>query len=310
MSTDIRELMLAGAHFGHRVRFSNPKMKPFIYGKYHSTHIINLDHTLEALARATDYLKSVAESNGKILYVCTKGAATEAIQEEAQTVGMPYVNKRWLGGILTNFKTTRNSVERLEKVEAEIADGALKNMTKKEGIKLLLTKDKLEKAIGGIREMTELPDALFIIDAGWHKGAVREANKLGIPVVAVVDTNHSPDDIDYVIPGNDDSREAIRIYLREATAAIATGKKTWEANLLAETQSAAMYADQAGAAAARQADQTAAMPPHQKLVQPNLHGKKSASAVVVEEKPQRPLPERRAAKPAKPAPSPSQGEQE
>lgn len=234
MNTNVRELMLAGAHFGHRVRFSNPKMGPFIYGKYRSTHIINLDQTLEAMMRAAEYLKSVAESNGKILYVCTKPAASDAIAEEAKSVGMPYVNRRWLGGILTNFKTTRNSVERLETIEAQIAEGALKNMTKKEGIKLMLMKDKLERAIGGIREMNELPDALFIVDAGWHKGAAREANKLGIPVVAVVDTNHSPDNIDYVIPGNDDSREAITIYIREMTAAICSGSAAWEKNLVSE----------------------------------------------------------------------------
>ena len=237
MTTGVRELMLAGAHFGHRVRFSNPKMTPYIYGKYRSTHIINLDYTVEALARAVDFLKSVAESDGKILYVCTKQAG-ETIAEEAASVGMPFVNRRWLGGILTNFKTTRNSVDRLEKVEEQIAAGALKNMTKKEGIRLLLMQEKLEKAIGGIRNMSELPDALFIVDAGWHKGAVREANKLGIPVVAVVDTNHSPENIDYVIPGNDDSREAIAIYVREITAAIAAGKAAWEANIIAEISSA------------------------------------------------------------------------
>lgn len=233
MNTSVRELMLAGAHFGHRVRFSNPKMSPFIYGKYRSTHIIDLDQTVDAMRVAADHLKAVAESGGRILYVCTKTAAADAIEEEAKSVGMPYVNRRWLGGILTNFKTTRKSVERLDAVEARIAEGALKSMTKKEGIKLLLMKEKLERAIGGIRDMVELPDALFVVDAGWHKGAVRESNKLGIPVAAVVDTNHSPEDVDYVIPGNDDSREAIAIYLREMTEAVAAGKKAWEENLVA-----------------------------------------------------------------------------
>lgn len=233
MTISVRDLMLAGAHFGHRVRFSNPKMSPYIYGKYRSTHIINLDHTVEALERAAEFLKSVAESDGKVLYVCTK-QASETIEEEAKSVGMPFVNRRWLGGILTNFKTTRNSVDRLEKIEQSIAEGALKNMTKKEGLRLLLMQEKLERAIGGIRTMNELPDALFIVDAGWHKGAVREANKLGIPIAAVVDTNHSPENIDYVIPGNDDSREAVAIYVREMTAAIAAGKAAWEANLVAE----------------------------------------------------------------------------
>lgn len=238
MSTNARELMLAGAHFGHRVCFSNPKMGPYLYGKYRSTHIINLDYTVEALARAVDYLKSVVSSDGKVLYVCTKSAAVFPIEESAKSVGMPYVNRRWLGGILTNFKTTRNSVTRLENIEQEIAEGALKNMTKKEGIKLLSLKDKLERAIGGIRDMTDLPDALFVVDAGMHKGAVREAKKLGIPVIAVVDTNNSPEDIDYVIPGNDDSREAIAIYLREITAAIADGKAEKEARMIAEVKAA------------------------------------------------------------------------
>lgn len=234
MNTNVRELMLAGAHFGHRVRFSNPKMAPYIYGKFRSTHIINLDHTVRALAEAAGYLKSVAESGGRVLYVCTKPASAEIVEQEARSVGMPYVNRRWLGGILTNFKTTRKSVERLDTLEADIAADALKSMTKKEGMKTLALKDKLQKAIGGVRDMADFPDVLFVVDAGWHKGALREANKLGIPIVAVVDTNHSPDDIDYVIPGNDDSREAIAIYVREMTAAIAAGKAAWEKNLVAD----------------------------------------------------------------------------
>lgn len=245
MNTSVRELMLAGAHFGHRVRFSNPKMSPYIYGKYRSTHIINLDLTVHAIGAAAEFLKSVTASNGKVLYVGTKPSSVETIEEEAKKADMPYVNRRWLGGILTNFNTTRNSVLRLEKVEGQINEGALKNMTKKEGIKLLSVKDKLEKAIGGIRTMTDLPDALFIVDAGWHKGAVREANKLGIPVVAVVDTNHSPEKIDYVIPGNDDSREAVAIYVREMTAAIEDGKREWEKNLVADVKAAKQDGDEA-----------------------------------------------------------------
>ena len=260
MNTSVRELMLAGAHFGHRVRFSNPKMGPYIYGKYRSTHIINLDLTVQAITTAAAYLKSVAAAGGKVLYVGTKPSSAETVEEEAIKAGMPYVNRRWLGGILTNFNTTRNSVKRLQKVEEQIDGGALKNMTKKEGIKLLSVKDKLEKAIGGIREMSSLPDVLFIVDAGWHKGAVREANKLGIPVVAVVDTNHSPDNIDYVIPGNDDSREAVAIYVREMSAAIEAGKDEWERAQVAEIKAAAenAAADAEGADAADAAEDAGA----------------------------------------------------
>ena len=231
MNTDVRELMLAGAHFGHRARFWNPQMAPYIYGKYHSTHIINLDRTVEAMKQATAFLKSVTASGGKVLFVCTKNAAGDSLEGAATSANMPYVNRRWLGGILTNFKTTRNSVNTLKRIEEEIAGGVLKHLTKKEGMKLLLSKDKLEQAIGGIREMDKLPDALFIVDAGWHKGAVREANKLGIPVVAVVDTNHSPNGVDYVIPGNDDSRQAISIYTREMSLAVAEGKQIMDSNL-------------------------------------------------------------------------------
>ena len=231
MTSSIRELMLAGAHFGHRARFWSPKMSAYIFGKYHSTHIINLDETLIGLSRAADFLKSTAAGGGTVLFLCTKKAGADSIAAAAKRVDMPYVDQRWLGGILTNFKTTRNSVGSLQRIEEEIELGALRRLTKKEGIKLILAKDKLNAAIGGIRDMTDLPDALFVIDAGWHKGAIREANKLGIPVVAVVDTNHSPEGIDYVIPGNDDSRQAIAVYAREIAAAIGKGKDQRRASI-------------------------------------------------------------------------------
>lgn len=236
MNTNIRELMLAGAHFGHRTRFWNPKMAAYIYGKYHSTHIINLDHTVSRLGEAAGFLKSIVASGGNVLYLCTKTFAADIIEEEAAKINMPYINKRWLGGMLTNFKTTRDSVNRLAALEQRISDGALRESTKKEGLKLMAQKEKLDKAIGGISDMKELPEALFLIDVGWHKGAVREANKLGIPVVAVVDTNHSPDNIDYVIPGNDDSREAVKLYIREISLAIAEGKREWEQSLVADVR--------------------------------------------------------------------------
>ncbi len=237
MTTTVRELMIAGAHFGHRVRFWNPKMAPYIYGKYHSTHIVNLDTTLSHLNQAKSYLKSIAASGGTILYLCTKRNCDEVISESAKAVSMPYVNHRWLGGIMTNFKTTRKSIDRLKEIEANIESGVLKTLTKKEGIKMMLTKHNLEKAIGGIRDMDKAPDVMFVIDAGLHKGAILEAKKMGIPIVSIVDTNHSPLDIDYVIPGNDDSTQAIEIYAREITEAIAEGKKEWEAKLIEDIKS-------------------------------------------------------------------------
>ena len=239
MNTSIRELMLAGAHFGHRTRFWNPQMADYIYGTYYSTHVINLDRTFAGLKKAAEFAHDVAVENGTVLYVCAKAVASEVIAEQAAVVGMPFVTHRWLGGMLTNFKTTRNSVERLAKMDADIAGGALAQMTKKEGIRLMAAKDKLSRSIGGVREMGELPDALFIVDVGWHRGAVREANLLGIPVMAVVDTNHSPAGVDYVIPGNDDSRHAIEIYAREISDAVRRGREERDARALAAASAAA-----------------------------------------------------------------------
>ncbi|MGI9297732.1 MAG: 30S ribosomal protein S2 [Gammaproteobacteria bacterium] len=238
MNTSIRELMLAGAHFGHRTRFWNPQMADYIYGAYYSTHVINLDRTLVGLKKAAEFAHSVSAESGTVLYVCAKTVAGEVIADQAEKVGMPFVTHRWLGGMLTNFKTTRKSVDRLAKMDSDIAGGALAGMTKKEGIRLLAARGKLAKSIGGVRRMAELPDALFIVDVGWHKGAVREANLLGIPVMAVVDTNHSPAGVDYVIPGNDDSRHAIEIYAREISDAVRRGREERDARVLAEASAA------------------------------------------------------------------------
>ena len=229
MNTTVRELMLAGAHFGHRTRFWNPKMADYIYGAYYQTHVINLDYTLAGLKKASEFAAGVAAENGTVLFVCAKSVAVEIIADEASAAGMPYVNHRWLGGMLTNFKTTLNSVSRLEKMKADIEGGALANLTKKEGLRMVAAKDKLEKSIGGMVNMKELPDALFVVDVGWHKGAVREANLLGIPVAAVVDTNNSPAGVDYVIPGNDDSRQAVEIYVRTMSDAVRRGKEARDA---------------------------------------------------------------------------------
>lgn len=228
MIADMRELILAGAHFGHRTRFWNPKMKDFIYGVYNRTHIINLDHTVAGMRRASRFFEDVGATGGSALYVCAKGAGAEIMREEAQKAGMPFVDHRWLGGLLTNFKTTLSSVKRLRTIEENIAAGALETLTKKEGLKLIGRKEKLERAVGGVREMRKLPDALFVIDVGWHKGAVREANKLGIPVAGVVDTNCSPEGVDFPIPGNDDSRDAVRLYARAVTESIVAGRERRE----------------------------------------------------------------------------------
>ena len=225
MSADMRELILAGAHFGHRTRFWNPKMEQFIYGVYNRTHIINLDHTVAGMRRASRFFEDVGATGGTALYVCAKGAGAEIVREEARRAEMPFVDHRWLGGLLTNFKTTLSSVDRLRKIEESIDAGALDSLTKKEGLKLIGRKEKLERAVGGVREMKKLPDALFVIDVGWHKGAVREANKLGIPVAGVVDTNCSPDGVDFPIPGNDDSKDAVRLYTEAVTSSILAGRE-------------------------------------------------------------------------------------
>ena len=236
MNTSIRELMLAGAHFGHRTRFWNPKMEKYVYGVYYQTHVINLDLTYSGLKKSADFIKNVAAANGKVLYVCSKVVGGEIIADKAVEVNMPHVTHRWLGGMLTNFKTTLNSVARLSKMEGDIRDGALANLTKKEGIRLVGAKEKLVKSVGGIRDMKELPDALFVVDVGKHKGAVREANLLGIPVVAVVDTNNSPEGVDYVIPGNDDSRQAIEIYARLISEAVQEGYAERDEKVLEEVR--------------------------------------------------------------------------
>ena len=236
MNTSVRELMLAGAHFGHRTRFWNPQMAEYIYGRYNQTHVINLDLTLSGLQKAHEFVKSVATEGGNVVYVGAKSVTSDVIREEAEAVNMPYVNHRWLGGMLTNFKTTLNSVSRLMKLETDITSGVLADLTKKEGIRLISAKDKLIKSIGGVRGLKELPDALFIVDVGWHRGAVREANLLGIPVVAVVDTNHSPAGVDYVVPGNDDSRQAIRIYARVISDAVREGRAAAAARAAAHAE--------------------------------------------------------------------------
>lgn len=212
-SITMQEMLKNGVHFGHQRRFWNPKMAPYIYGERQKVHIINLETTLPLYHKAIEFLKNVVAKRGVVLFVGTKRAAREAIAEYAGKLRMPYVNYRWLGGMLTNYKTIRQSVKRLKQLEVMATDGTFENLTKKEVLLLTKEKLKLEKSLGGIKDMKKLPDVLFVIDVNYEKIAVREAVALGIPIVAVVDTNGDPDNINYVIPGNDDALRAIRLYL-------------------------------------------------------------------------------------------------
>ncbi|HID82455.1 MAG TPA: 30S ribosomal protein S2 [Chromatiales bacterium] len=223
-SVTMRQMLEAGAHFGHQTRYWNPKMAPYIFGDRNKIHIINLEKSLPLLNEAANYLGKLASKGGTIMFVGTKRSASETIKEAAESCGMPYVSQRWLGGMMTNFKTIKQSVNRLKEIEAMEADGSIERFSKKEALMLRREKEKLDRSLGGIKDMKRLPDALFVIDVGYEKIAVLEANKLGIPVVAVVDTNHSPDGIDYVIPGNDDAIRAIQLYVAAMSDAIAQGK--------------------------------------------------------------------------------------
>ncbi|MDX3893105.1 MULTISPECIES: 30S ribosomal protein S2 [Pusillimonas] len=221
----MRDMLEAGVHFGHQTRYWNPKMAPFIFGHRNKIHIINLEQTVGKYLEAAKFLRQTAARGGTILFVGTKRAARELVAQEAARCGMPYVDSRWLGGMMTNFKTVKSSVKRLKEMEAQQAEGATEHMTKKEALMFERELDKLNKSIGGIKEMNTLPDVLFVIDVGYHKIAVAEARALGIPVVAVVDTNHSPEGIDYVIPGNDDSGKAIALYAKGMADAVLEGRE-------------------------------------------------------------------------------------
>lgn len=220
----MREMLEAGVHFGHQTRYWNPKMAPFIFGHRNKIHIINLEHTVARYQEATKFLRQVAAKGGTVLFVGTKRAAREIVAAEAARAGMPFVDSRWLGGMLTNFKTVKSSIKRLKDMEAMVADGGTERLTKKEALMFQRELEKLNKSIGGIKDMNGLPDAIFMIDVGYHKIAVAEATALGIPVVAVVDTNHSPDGVDYIIPGNDDSAKAIALYAKGMADAVLEGR--------------------------------------------------------------------------------------
>jgi small subunit ribosomal protein S2 len=223
-SVSMRQMLEAGVHFGHQTRFWNPKMAPYIFGERNKIHIINLEKTQPLYAQAASFIKGVAAEGGKILFVGTKRSARDAMQKEATRCSMPYVNQRWLGGMLTNFKTIRQSIKRLNELDDMAQNGTLDRRGKKEAQMLRREMDKLLRSLGGIREMSALPDALFVIDVGHEEIAIHEAKKLGIPVVAVVDTNCSPDGIDYIIPGNDDAMRAILLYAGGIADSVLEGK--------------------------------------------------------------------------------------
>ena len=224
MSVTMRQMLEAGVHFGHQTRYWNPKMAPFIFGSRNKIHIINLEKSLPMYQEALKYVRQLTSNKGQILFVGTKRQAREIVKEEAQRAGAPYVDYRWLGGMLTNFKTVKGSIKRLKDMDQMAADGTLERLSKKEQLQYNREREKLERSLGGIKDMGGVPDALFVIDVGFHKIAVTEAKTLGIPIVGVVDSNNSLDGIDYVIPGNDDSTRAIRLYARGVADAILEGR--------------------------------------------------------------------------------------
>ena len=241
-------MLEAGVHFGHQTRYWNPKMAPYIFGHRNKIHIINLEKTLSLYLDALKFVRQLAANKGNILFVGTKRQAREILHEEAVRCGMPYVDHRWLGGMLTNFKTVKQSIKRLKEMEGMVEDGSLERLSKKEALGIQRELAKLQRSLGGIKDLAGLPDALFIIDVGYHKGAVTEAVKLGIPVVAVIDTNHSPDKIAYVIPGNDDSSRAIRLYARGMADAVLEGRSQAVEEVVAASRDEFVEVNEEGAA--------------------------------------------------------------
>ena len=224
--TSMRAMLEAGVHFGHQTRYWNPKMGAYIFGQRNKIHIINLEKTLPLYQEAMSYIGTLAANGGRVLFVGTKRSAREATREQAARCAMPFVNHRWLGGMLTNFATIRQSIKRLKELEAMFEEGTIERFNKKEALGLSREKEKLDRSLGGIKGMEGLPDALFVVDVGHEKIAVSEANKLGIPVVGVVDTNNDPSSVDYVIPGNDDAIRAVRLYIEGAASAVLDGRSS------------------------------------------------------------------------------------
>jgi small subunit ribosomal protein S2 len=225
MPVTMREMLEAGVHFGHQTRYWNPRMAPYIFGHRNKIHIVNLEKTMAMYQEALKFVRQLSTNKGTVLFVGTKRQARDIIREEAQRCGAPYVDYRWLGGMLTNYKTVKQSIKRLKEMETMVQDGSMDKLPKKEALHYQREIAKLDRSLGGIKDMNGLPDALFIIDVGYQKGAIAEARKLNIPVIGVVDTNHNPEGVAYVIPGNDDSSRAIRLYVRGMADAVLEGKQ-------------------------------------------------------------------------------------
>ncbi len=256
-NVSMREMLKAGAHFGHQTRYWNPKMGQYIYGSRNNIHIINLEKTLPMFNEALAFVNKLASHKNKVLFVGTKRSASKIIQEQARRAGMPYVNHRWLGGMLTNWKTIRLSIRRLKDLETQSEDGTFDKLTKKEALMRTREMQKLERSLGGIKDMGGLPDAIFIVDVGHEKIAVAEANKLGIPVIGVVDTNSDPDGVNYVVPGNDDAIRAIELYVRATADAISEGREYARTQGIAE-EDGYVEVNEADAAESAPTDATAA----------------------------------------------------
>ena len=239
MAVPMRQMLDAGVHFGHQTRVWTPKMAPYIFGHRNKIHIINLEKTVVMFNDALKHVSKLAAKKGTVLFVATKRQAREIIREEAVRSGSPYVDYRWLGGMLTNFKTVQLSIKRLRELEALVADGSIDKVSKKEGLMFRRELEKLERSLGGIKDLQGLPSAIFVIDVGYQKGTVTEAQKLGIPVIGIVDTNHSPLGVDFVIPGNDDSSQAIRLYARGVADAILEGRANALTELTEQVEAAA-----------------------------------------------------------------------
>jgi small subunit ribosomal protein S2 len=269
----MRQMLEAGVHFGHQTRYWNPKMAPYIFGERGKIHIINLEKTLPLFDAAMNYISSLVANGGTLLFVGTKRSAQSAIQEHAPRCGMPYVNHRWLGGMLTNYKTVRQSIKRLKQLETMEEDGSLERLSKREGLTLRREKEKLERSLGGIKDMNGIPDAMFVVDVGYEKIAVSEAVKLGIPVVGVVDTNNSVEGIDYVIPGNDDAIRAINLYVEGAANAVEDGRLNI-ARISPDSEDEFVELDEKGAATPRKTNRA---PAHKKAAKKVTVKKKAAA---------------------------------
>jgi small subunit ribosomal protein S2 len=246
----MRDLLQAGAHFGHQTRYWNPKMDQYIFGARNKIHIINLEHTVPAFNEALELVKRMAANKNKVMFVGTKRAAGKIIKEQAERAGMPYVSHRWLGGMLTNYKTIRASIKRLRDLEAQVGDGTFAKLTKKEALMRSRDMEKLERSIGGIKSMGGLPDALFVVDVDHERIAITEANKLGIPVIGIVDTNSNPDGVDYVIPGNDDAIRAVKLYVTAVADACLAGRAESGEPVVAKDEFVEVSAEEPAAAVA------------------------------------------------------------